>query len=335
MAAEKTQVVERLRQRVMGGFAVVFGSGFEQWESKTLPPTYEAYQELLAANDAAWRFDWDGAIGHYRRAIALDSGYSGAKTGLLLVLAGARRCGEVDSIVPSIAPDRILLPAAERGALDYATASCRGDLEAGLEASRAVIEANPRSIGFSILAAIMAIENFRPREALRNLERLDPTRSSFVGEQRNMYWDFLGLAYHQMGDYRRELEVAREGLRTDPGSDRRRLEEAVALAALGRITDVERRVDKWLESHDPSPKETPGEHGLCVALELELTAIRRRPRRCSAASSLGTGGALPTRLRPVLGSPVSGTCSARRTMPARETRLEPATSTWPSRIRPT
>ena len=231
----------------MGGFAVVFGSGFEAWESKSLPPTYEAYQEILAGNDAAWQFNWHEAIRHYRQAVALDSGYTGAKTGLLLVLAEGHQCGEVDSVLRLLEPDLARLPRAERGALDYATAHCRGDMEAALEASRSVVEANPRSVGFSILAAIMALENFRPREALRHLDRLDPARTVFVGAQKDMYGDFRGMAYHQLGDYTRELKLW----------DKR----VGALAALGRVRDAERLIDQWLEGDDPSS-------ALCGALEL-------------------------------------------------------------------
>ena len=44
---EKTRAVEILRQRVMAGFATLVGADFESWTTASVPPTYEAYREML------------------------------------------------------------------------------------------------------------------------------------------------------------------------------------------------------------------------------------------------------------------------------------------------
>ena len=65
LVREKTRVVETLRQRVMAGFAIVLGPEFDTWKAASLPPTYEAYQEMLAARRD--EFDFAAAAEHYRR----------------------------------------------------------------------------------------------------------------------------------------------------------------------------------------------------------------------------------------------------------------------------
>ena len=251
---DRTQLVEMLRQRAMAGFGAVFGPGFETWEATSVPPTYEAYQELLAGSEDAWHFNFDEAARHYRRAIALDSVNPGAKTALAFVSGAAGNCTATDSIARLLEPIRDRLLPVDRGNLDAATAGCRGDLNGAGEAYRAVMEAAPRSNGFTILASINALELFRPREALTILQRLEPRRGELKGTQRGMYWSFLGDAYHQLGDYRRELEVAREA-----GGDLSG--EAVALAALGRVKEARRLMDTLLLSDDVEGAE-------CAALEM-------------------------------------------------------------------
>jgi TolB-like protein len=253
--ASRTQLVELLRQRVMAAFGSVFGPGFEPWEAQSIPPTYEAYQEFMAGSEAGWQFDFREAARHFRRAATLDSTYASAKTALAFALEGDGDCAGTDSIARLLEPTRDRLLPLDRGNLDYATASCRGDVNGALEASRSVMEAAPRSIGFTLLASVMALELFRPREALAILRRLESRRSELKGTPRGMYWAFLASAYHQLGDYRRELEVVREG-----GGDRGG--EAAAFAALGRVSEARRQVDTLLLSDDG------GETAQCVALEL-------------------------------------------------------------------
>jgi hypothetical protein len=84
---DKTRVIETLRQRVMGGFATVFGPGFEDWQATSVPPSYEAYQEMLAASDDMWVFKPEVAAEHLHHAIAHDSDFTGAKVQLVHALA--------------------------------------------------------------------------------------------------------------------------------------------------------------------------------------------------------------------------------------------------------
>ena len=251
---DRTHLVETVRQRVMAGFGAVFGGGFEPWEATSIPPTYEAYQELLAGSEAAWQFDPDAAARHFRRAAALDPTHPGAKTALAMALEQSGDCTGTDSIAQLLETIHDRLLPVDRGNLDFATASCRGDLNAALEAGRGVMEAAPRSIGFTILASIMALELFRPREALAILHRLDSRRSDLRGNPRGMYWSFMASAYHDLGDYHREVETHREGGGDHSG-------EASALAALGQVKEARRLMDTLLLDDAVSGAE-------CAALEL-------------------------------------------------------------------
>jgi serine/threonine protein kinase/tetratricopeptide (TPR) repeat protein len=253
-----TRVVEILRQRVMGAFAAVFQAPrFESWEAQSIPPTYDAYREVLAGSEAVWNFDYERAIHHSRRALAFDSSYVGAKVELAVALGEHGDCSEVDSIARSLELTRDRLAPVDRGRLNWATARCRGDFAAALDASRAVIEATPGSVGSRLLGSIMAIELFRPREALELLQPLDSRIDELTSTRRGMYRGFRQIAYHMLGDYRAELAEARTDIRPEePGGG-----GGAALAALGRVAEARQEVEKLLQQND-----TQGAQ--CVALEL-------------------------------------------------------------------
>jgi serine/threonine-protein kinase len=245
--SKPTSVVETLRQRVMAAFAVMTRRpGFEPWQAQSIPPTYEAYQEMLAANEAAWSFDPQEAVRHLRQALALDSSFIGAKAGLAVALEESGRCTESDSITQSLAAVRERLAPVDRGSVEWAAAMCRGDLDGAVDASRAVIDAAPQSVGARIVGGIMALEAFRPREALRLLTPLESRKDELTGSPRHMYPDFLTIAYHELGDYARELAINGGG---------------GALAGLGRVAEARASVKAMLANNDPKVAQ-------CLSLEL-------------------------------------------------------------------
>jgi tetratricopeptide (TPR) repeat protein len=253
LVRERTRVVETLRQRVMAGFSVVVGSQFDTWKAASLPPTYEAYQEMLAGGSQG--FDFAAAAEHYRRAAALDTNFTGAQTAAAVALSLTGDCAAVDSIARRVDARQAPLPPVDRGQLRLATAGCQGDTDAAMAATRTALEASPRSVELAVLGAVIAVENLRPRAALEMLRLVDPETIGVKGFLLNVYRDWLGYAYHMLGDYRRELEARKGG--------------AAALAALGRADEAERRAVEPLAGTHPDDDVWPlPMSSECVALEL-------------------------------------------------------------------
>jgi tetratricopeptide (TPR) repeat protein len=261
---DKTRVVELLRQRVMAGFATVFGSDFDSWKAASLPPTYDAYQEMLAAGQT--EFDFAAAVEHYRRAAALDTSFTGAQTSAAVSLSLEDDCSAVDSIGRLLAPKESQLPPVDRAQLRLAQASCQGDTDAALVAVRDAISAAPRSIGFVILGAVVAVEHLRPRAALEMLQMVNPEKIGAKGFLSDLYLDWLGITYHMLGDYRRQLFT--RPWYVGKSSQPPELNPS-ALAGLGRAREAERIAIGYLPprhtSRDPWPTPMATE---CVALEL-------------------------------------------------------------------
>jgi tetratricopeptide (TPR) repeat protein/TolB-like protein len=249
--AEQTRVIELLRQRVMGGFAVALKPGFNSWRGAGVPPTYAAYQAMLIAADDVWTFKSAEAIPYLRRAVAEDSSYTSAKAQLAYALSGHGGCAEVDSIATAMDTSRTEVAASDRGMVTYAQAICRRDRPAMLEAAKAVLQTAPQSIGFTVLGGIDAIELGRPREGLAILQRFDAERIPLTEQQAGIYWGFLGYAKHDLA----MIQQDSNGGRILPGSVLERLTDSAA---------VRRRIERHL-LHPDSP-ELAGDQ--CAVLEL-------------------------------------------------------------------
>jgi serine/threonine-protein kinase len=277
--ADASDVVEHLRQRVMAGLGTIFGPGFEPWEAQSVPPTYEAYRYLLDGGAALWTFKWEEAIALYRRAAAVDTGYPGAKAALAYALSWTKQCREIDSLARVIEPARGRLSPLDEGNLRWAISDCRQDDEGRLEAARLVLARAPRSVVFTILAAIAASELARPREALAILQRLDPRRAALGRPQLGLYWDFAAMAHAQLGDFRGQLEAARAGLRMVPREAHFQVQEALARSSLGQPREAE-RLALGLLAEERTDSFSPGELATCIWLSL------RRPDHAEAGAEL-------------------------------------------------
>jgi TolB-like protein len=265
--AEETRVVELLRQRVMAGLAVAVSPAFTPWQDPSVPPTYDAYREMLAADEAGWTFDFVAAAEHLQRAAALDTSYVGARTGRVVALALAGECDQVDTLEQGFDAQRTSLSPLQRSQLEWARANCDGDIEAEYQASRSALAASPRSLGSTILAATAARQTNRPRASLEILRQFDPRRLQLTGTRLGVYMDWLADAYHGLGDYRSALAVAREGLRDVPGYMHLENDEAWALAALGDTAATDSLARGWL-ARPPGDHAFPGQQVECLALEL-------------------------------------------------------------------
>ena len=110
---------------------------------------------------------------------------------------------------------------------------------------------------------MVALEHLRPKESLEILQRLDAEKLGLSNDP--LYSDWLGMTYHMLGDYKRELAVSGH---------------PEALAGLGRVREAEQEAIGALPAQhtgdDPWPAPMASE---CVALELQAHGHPEAARR--------------------------------------------------------
>ena len=228
--------MEQLRDRVMTTLATLTDPRLAKWSRyASKPPTFEAYKEFVEGVELhTTQMKFAEAIPHFLRAAALDSSFTMPL--LWAMMAGAAK----DSIGEALNRRREQLAPLDRHFLDYLLARDKMD---ALQAIRRVVEIAPGS-DYLKNAGSSALNLNRPREALRFLLDADPESGWLRGWF--PYWNSLTVAYHVLGDHRKELEAARRSRRQFPNHVSTLGYETRALAALGRTEEVEARVEEGL-----------------------------------------------------------------------------------------
>jgi len=251
--ADRTRVVELLRQHVMAAFATTVGPAFASWRVQSTPPSFEAYEEMLAGGDAMWRFEFAQAREHFERAAAADPSYLGAKVSQASADALFGACDEVDSIARLVLRVRTHITGAERAGLDWATAKCRRNELCELDAALAALAIEPHSAGWAIFGYLAASQLGRRQQALEILERVDVPSSGLSGRPLAVFDDFLADARLRQGKRQEALEAERQGVAAAPSYANIVTTELTALAALGRTREVDERVTQVLAGRVVNP----------------------------------------------------------------------------------
>lgn len=170
-----------------------------------------------------------------------------------------------DSILRILEPFRAEMLPWDQAMFDYVAANVRGDHDGAYRAMKRVVEVAPASEWVWQLASAAYWIN-RPGETVDLLLGVDPDRGWLSG-MNGQYWGRLTAALHRLGDHRSELEQVE---RWRASSQRAAVEwhELRALAALGELRAVERRMEERLRSGMP-----PEERGAllrAVGRELEV-----------------------------------------------------------------
>ena len=234
-----------LREHVMGSLGAVLDPRLATWAAASgNPPSLEALSEFVAGMDALVRKgDAQSAVERFQRASAADSSYVVPQ----LWLAGTYlRTGSftrqlTDSVLRVVERSRARLAPLDRLTLDRYAAQLRNDGAAAYRASGELVGLAPKSHFVEWLASDAYALN-RPREAARLLTRLDRGQR-WVQESQNP-WTVLAYALHDLGDFKRELAVARQARRIAPRDVRFLWLEIQALVALGRVDAVTALLDE-------------------------------------------------------------------------------------------
>jgi TolB-like protein len=238
--------IEALRERVMGGVAILLSarvSPFVSAEAKA--PNFAAYQEFVAGQEA-----WFGGLGtesfsHFKRAVALDSTFVTAAAWMAAVAAQSSQCPLADSVA-GVLRTRGGLSEWNRALLDRTLGyACARDFEVAYRASLRLASLYPKSTYARFMHGLYSVSADRPREGLSALLGLDPARDlSFISDSgKALYFRDVTEAYHLLGEHQAELRVAEEFAKRNPERLAGVYFQIRALAALGRGQAVLARLD--------------------------------------------------------------------------------------------
>jgi hypothetical protein len=140
-----------------------------------------------------------------------------------------------ESLVTSIGRRPTLRPVDAR-LLEWTKRSLAGDRFGARASMQEVVALAPRADLAWLQLAVDNVETARPREALDALDHIDPEVDR--GQGWVAYWATRIEALHLLGDHAKELAVSRQGLAQHPELRVLRNYELRALAALGRIAEL-------------------------------------------------------------------------------------------------
>jgi hypothetical protein len=238
--------VEVLRGRIVGSLATLVDPGFGGLAVLTSqPPSFEAYREIVDARDAANRFDHATAVAHYSRAAAMDSSYMFPVVAAVESYYRLGECSVVDSLAAVLRERRDRLTPYEAYSVDEVAAQCRAAWDAAYRAAKRKEELAPRSELARYGVAVAALAVGRPTETVQLLDAIDTERGERSAlRSRFDYYLTYTRALHLVGNYRRELDVARRMRQLFPDLDDALAIEMRALVSLGRVNELRPLLDR-------------------------------------------------------------------------------------------
>jgi uncharacterized protein HemY len=235
--------IESLRDQARTALALQLETRATHVRAAGRAPSYEAHGAYVEGITRFVDGDWRGALRHLERSAARDATYA---LPLLVSAIAHWNLGELEAADAVAGRAGAVMAGAgpfERALLDMVRAWLAGDWAAAYEAVRRQSELAPGTIASCQLAEEARRRN-RPREALRLLAALDPTRGELRGWV--FYWVVMAQALHMLGDHAQELVVARRARDLHPDAPLALRLEVQARAALGDVPGVRDCIEESL-----------------------------------------------------------------------------------------
>jgi tetratricopeptide (TPR) repeat protein len=234
--------IEAMRQRVMGALAVTLGPPW--FFPHARPPVYAAFREMAAGLEV---FGKRNALaeGHFKRAVELDPTYFWPAMHLGFVQLMQGRRSEAEAVVSGLVANRDQFSPFERSWLDWLQGALHNRPLEQLRALRLAEELEPDNHVVKHNLGVHYTGINQPRAAVLVLSRTDFSRADKYAFS-HWFNNDLAAAHHILAEYDAELAVARRTLEKSPGEISVRAAEARALAALGRLDELDRSVGEAL-----------------------------------------------------------------------------------------
>jgi len=236
-ASDPTATIELLRQRTLGALATRFNPQLaEMAKGASRPPTYAAYEQIVAGMDAFFAGDHGQARTRFEEASRLDPANVQSRTWLLEVLESTGALASADSVARALEAERPRLSPLEQAQLDEYTSSIRKNPVANVAAAFRLHRLAPSGQYRTTLARKLMNAN-RWQEALDTLVAAPAEIGTFKDKPAPL--ELRAELLHRLGRHDEELRIADELTRRFGNDPRRLFAQARALAALGRPDTLE------------------------------------------------------------------------------------------------
>ncbi|MDH5466061.1 MAG: protein kinase [Candidatus Aminicenantes bacterium] len=259
------EVIEVLRQRIMGTLAIYFSHIPSQARRVLQPPLFESYQEYLLGMDEFGK-DYSRALTHFERSAELDPEFPAPGLRMAIIFSHQNEFAKADSMVRLADQNRDRLSLFELHLLDGFMAKLQGNYEEGLKFLRQAESLAPVDYFINYLIGFEVLRLNRPQETVETFTKIEIPEFIHNSELGAWRFNVLAEAFHMRGEYLKELEEVTKGqdyFRDNPSF---RLGRVRALAALGRIQEVLKGIDDIAATAPQT--ELPGPIMLVAAQEL-------------------------------------------------------------------
>ena len=237
--ADPFPALESLRQRVTGAVAWSFDTTLGFALGAIRPPKYDALVEFRLAF-ATFGGDYEAAIAHIARVLTLDPEFDWARMPQFFAYANQDRWEDAARVLPELEMALPRMTPCERVAVRFCRATLDGHPLDALTAARELDALTGDALWTRYQIGVAEIGVNRPADAVRNLSSI-PFDWMAPGDFA-AYWRtaVLADAHHMNADYKGQLRVAQEALQHFPDVLEFYAGEVAALAALGRLDEIER-----------------------------------------------------------------------------------------------
>jgi len=259
------EVIETLRQRVLGTLVLYFDSIPSKILRVSKPPHYDAYREHIVGLEYFGK-DYLQALRHFKLAAERDPEFLAPRTRIAIIYGTLGEHAKADPEFRFINKYRENLTLFEQNYLDWYMSRLEGNYAEAMQHLLQAEKQAPNNNYVNYLIGIEALRNNNPQETVNIFTKKDPSEYIYDHEAGAWQLGVLAEARHMLGNYQLELDEIRQGQENYPDRLELRVGEVRALAALGRIQEVMGVIEDSLDLK--SRTGTPGGVMLEAAQEL-------------------------------------------------------------------
>lgn len=239
--------VDALRRALVAGFAPMLDTA-THFRRAMPPPSFEAYRDLVSGFQAFVTGDVSRAMAAWERSAAAGSEYPMAELALVIAHYGLDETDAAWARLQALAPRSAALGPVEQSTFEMIDGMLRGDLPRAHAAVRRAAAVTPGSINDYMVAELDRRLN-RPAQALDHLRSLGAERGELRGWR--AYWRELSWSQLMLGDAVGALAAARTARQRYPDDRGIVVLELRALAALGRVEELDQLLDSTARAVGP------------------------------------------------------------------------------------